>query len=72
LYGNQLLIEEATFKELDLKDPAQSHLLDMGCGRGRIAHHCATLSGGQVFGYNIDPKQIENAIDWAAECNMSD
>ena len=72
LYGNQLLIERATFKELNLKEPAQSHLLDMGCGRGRIAHHFATLSGGQVSGYNIDPNQIENAIDWAAECDMSD
>jgi len=72
LYGNQLLIERATFKELNLKEPAQSHLLDMGCGRGRIAHHFATLSGGQVSGYNIDPNQIENAIDWATECDMSD
>jgi cyclopropane fatty-acyl-phospholipid synthase-like methyltransferase len=33
----------------------QSHLLDMGCGRGRIAHHLATMTGGQVSGYNIDP-----------------
>ncbi len=71
LYGNQLLIERATYKELALKDPAQSHLLDMGCGRGRISHHFATLSGGQVSGYNIDPNQIENAIDWATKCKMS-
>jgi sterol 24-C-methyltransferase len=25
-----------------------------------------------VSGYNIDPNQIESAIDWAAECGMSD
>lgn len=72
LYGNQLLIEKAVFNELNLQKPAQSHLLDMGCGRGRISHHFATLSGGQVSGYNIDPNQIENAIDWATECRMSD
>ena len=36
LYGNQLLCEQAIFKELNLSDPAKSHLLDMGCGRGRI------------------------------------
>ena len=48
LYGNQLLIEQAIYKELNLKQPEQSHLLDMGCGRGRIAHHFATLSGGQI------------------------
>ena len=72
LYGNQLLVEKAVFEELNLNQPEQSHLLDMGCGRGRIAHHFATLSGGQVSGYNIDPNQIENAIDWAAETHMSD
>ena len=72
LYGNQLLCEQAVFKDLNLQDPKASHLLDMGCGRGRIAHHFATMTGGQVSGYNIDPNQIENAIDWAAECKMSD
>jgi sterol 24-C-methyltransferase len=44
----------------------------MGCGRGRVSHYFATLTGGQVCGYNIDPNKIENAIDWAAECGMSD
>jgi sterol 24-C-methyltransferase len=72
LYGNQILVEEAVLKELDLKDPKGSHLLDMGCGRGRISYHFATLTGGQVSGYNIDPNQIESAIDWATECRMSD
>jgi len=72
LYGNQLLIEKSVFEELNLNQPEASHLLDMGCGRGRIANHFATLSGGQVSGYNIDPNQIESAIDWAVETNMSD
>ena len=72
LYGNQLLVEQAVLKELALKNPKHSHLLDMGCGRGRISHYFATLTGGQVSGYNIDPNQIENAIDWATECEMSD
>ncbi len=72
LYGNQLLCEQAVLKELNLQNPEQSHLLDMGCGRGRISHYLATLTGGQVSGYNIDPNQIENAIGWADECGMSD
>ena len=72
LYGNQLICEQAVLKELNLNNSEKPHLLDMGCGRGRIAHYMATLSGGEVSGYNIDPNQIENAIDWAAECNMSD
>lgn len=72
LYGNQLLCERAVLRALQLRDPQRSHLLDMGCGRGRIAHHFATLTGGRVSGYNIDPNQIENAIDWAAQCGMSE
>ena len=72
LYGNQLLCERAVLKELTLTNPKESHLLDMGCGRGRISHFFATLTGGEVSGYNIDPNQIENAVDWAAECGMSD
>ena len=72
LYANQLLCEQAVLKELNLEHPETSHLLDMGCGRGRISHYFATLTGGQVSGYNIDQNEIENAIDWAAECGMSD
>lgn len=72
LYGNQLLVERDVLQQLALKDAARSHLLDMGCGRGRISHHFATLTGGQVSGYNIDTNQLENAEQWAAECGMSD
>lgn len=72
LYDNQILTERAVLEELHLSDPASSHLLDMGCGRGRIAHHFATLTGGQISGYNIDPNQLENAVDWAARTGMSD
>ena len=72
LYGNQLLCEQALLHELNLSNPTTSHLLDMGCGRGRIAHYFASLTGGEVSGYNIDPNQIENADDWAKETSMSD
>lgn len=72
LYGNQLLCEQAVLASLELPRPAESHLLDMGCGRGRISHYFATLTGGQVSGYNIDPDQVENARGWAAQCQMTD
>lgn len=71
LYGNQLLCEQDVLQELNLFDPPNSHLLDMGCGRGRISHYYATLTGGQVSGYNIDANQIENAKNWAKQCGMS-
>ena len=72
LYGNQILCEQDLLAALDLSNPEGSHLLDMGCGRGRISYHLATLTGGQVSGYNIDADQIENAVGWARECDMSD
>lgn len=72
LYGNQLLCEQAVLEDLALRDPGRSHLLDMGCGRGRISHHFAMLTGGRVSGYNIDPNQLESAVDWATECKMMD
>ncbi len=72
VYGNQILCERAVLEDLNLANPAGSHLLDMGCGRGRIAYHIATRTGGRVSGYNIDPNQLENAIDWARRCGMSD
>lgn len=72
LYGNQLLLEQALLADLALANPGASHLLDMGCGRGRVAHHLATLTGGAVSGYNIDPDQVGNAEAWAAESSMSD
>ena len=71
LYGNQLLCEQDLLDNLNLSNPASSHLLDMGCGRGRIAHYLASLTGGEVSGYNIDPNQIENAEDWANETQMT-
>jgi sterol 24-C-methyltransferase len=72
LYGNQLLVERFILDELNLKNPTESHLLDMGCGRGRISHHYASLTGGRVSGYNIDPNQLENAVEWAQQCGMSE
>ncbi|WP_397517376.1 SAM-dependent methyltransferase [Rhodococcus sp. BP22] len=50
----------------------RADICQKGCGRGRIAHHLATLTGGQVSGYNIDPNQLENADEWAARCGISD
>ena len=71
LYHNQILCERELLDELKLANPSGSHLLDMGCGRGRISHHMHTLTKGKVSGYNIDPNQIQNAIDYAAETGTS-
>jgi sterol 24-C-methyltransferase len=67
---NQLEWERRLFATLRVSGP-ESRLLDIGCGRGRIAHHLATLSGGKVSGFNIDAYQVGNAREYAAAEGMS-
>lgn len=60
---NQLLYEESIARHIGLK-PADK-VLDLGCGRGRVAAHISHYSGGaRVTGLNIDPDQITQAQDF--------
>lgn len=68
LYANQLLIEKHVVGTL--KVGGDSKILDIGCGRGRIAHFAASLTGGAVSGFNIDESQVENAKAYAKETGM--
>ena len=61
IFDNQLLWEEAMADSLDLTPG--SRVLDLGCGRGRVAHHVASYSGARVTGINIDRTQIRMAQD---------
>ena len=56
---NQLLYEESIARDLGLKPG--DRVLDIGCGRGRVAAHMAKFSGAQITGINIDPNQIAQA-----------
>ncbi|KAL1845764.1 hypothetical protein Plec18167_004997 [Paecilomyces lecythidis] len=56
---NQLLYEETIAQDIGLK-PGDK-VLDLGCGRGRVAAHMAQYSGAHVTGLNIDPNQIAQA-----------
>ena len=70
LYGNQLLHEQQVIARLNVS--SESHILDIGCGAGRIAHYAASLTGGSVSGFNIDDDQIRNAIAYAQETGLQD
>jgi sterol 24-C-methyltransferase len=70
VYGNQLLFEEDMALSLDVG--AGDKLLDLGCGRGRIAHHVARLTGAKVMGLNIGEDQVANAKEYAASTGMGD
>lgn len=56
---NQLLYEESIARHLELK-PGDK-VLDLGCGRGRVAAHMAKYSGARVTGLNIEPDSIAQA-----------
>ncbi|KAI1496847.1 S-adenosyl-L-methionine-dependent methyltransferase [Biscogniauxia marginata] len=66
---NQLLTEESIAKEIGLKPGMK--VLDLGCGRGRVAAHMTSFCGAQVTGLNIDSNQIAQAEEFNRACGFS-
>lgn len=65
IFLNQILYEESIAKELRLAP--NSRILDIGCGRGRVAAHMHLLTGAEVTGLNIDCDQVDSAIAFTKE-----
>ena len=66
-----MIWEKRVFDTLALgENENDAHLLDIGCGRGRISHHAATHTGARVSGFNIDARQIDNAKAYANATGM--
>lgn len=61
--ANQNLFEEMFSKQIDMK--AGDRVLDLGCGKGRVAAHLASYSGASITGINIDQGQLDNAAAFA-------
>jgi len=70
VFANQILFEQKMARDLDIT--SNFRVLDIGCGRGRIAAHMATLTGAKVTGINIDKTQLENAENYAVLKALSD
>lgn len=68
--GNQLLYEESIAEHIGLK-PGDK-VLDLGCGRGRVAAHMTQYSGAHVTGLNIDPNQIAQARSYNEKLGFKD
>ena len=66
---NQNLFERKMSRDLNMKKGDK--ILDVGCGRGRIASHMASMSGAHVTGMNIDADQLEAARKFAAGNGLS-
>ncbi|CAJ2500845.1 Uu.00g036980.m01.CDS01 [Anthostomella pinea] len=65
---NQLLNEESIAAEVGLKPGMK--VLDLGCGRGRVAAHMTSFSGVEVTGLNIDENQVAQAREFNQECGF--
>lgn len=70
IIANQILFEKKMAQDLGVKQGG--HILDIGCGRGRIASHIASLTGAHVTGINIDTDQLECARRFALGKNLSE
>lgn len=70
IIDNQTLFEEQMMDQLKIKP--RDTVLDIGCGRGRIAHHVAYRTGSHVIGINIDKSQIESAMNYTVLTNFMD
>lgn len=70
LRGQQRLWEEKMARDIGARPGAR--ILDVGCGRGRIANDIIVRTGAHVTGLNIDPTQLENARSFARRKGLSD
>jgi sterol 24-C-methyltransferase len=68
VYENQKLYERQMADYLQIGP--QSKALDLGCGRGRIAHHVASYTGAHVTGLNVDKEQIGLAKEYAEQTGL--
>ena len=67
---NQLLYEESIANDIGLQ--RGDKVLDLGCGRGRVAAHMTQYTGAHVTGLNIDPNQIAQAHDYNEKIGFKD
>jgi len=66
---NQLLFEKMFCQWLGMK--SGDKVLELGCGRGRVAAHLASITGAHITGINIDQSQIDNAVKFAKKQGLS-
>ena len=67
--GNQDLFEQKMMRDIGAAE--EMRVLDIGCGRGRVANHVATHTGADVTGINIDPSQVRLANEYAERTGLA-
>lgn len=69
VYTNQKLYE--TWMSEHLRIGPSDRVLDIGCGRGRVAHFVASRTGAHVTGINIASEQVKAARSYADRTGLS-
>lgn len=70
IIANQSLFEKKMAHDLGIKK--KDRILDIGCGRGRVASHMALETGAHVTGINLDNNQLEAARKFALGSGLSE
>lgn len=70
IYENQMLFERKMSRDLNIQ--AGDHVLDIGCGRGRVAAHMASITHANLVGLNIDDTQLNSAKKFAHLSGLAD
>ena len=67
---NQILFEKKFSQQLGMK--AGDKVLELGCGKGRVAAHLASITGAHITGINIDQGQLDNAANFVKKNDLSE
>jgi sterol 24-C-methyltransferase len=70
IFENQILIERKFAEWLGMK--ANDKVFELGCGRGRVAAHLASITGAHITGINIDQGQLDDATSFAKQNGLSE
>lgn len=68
IINNQLLFEAHFCKSLEMKPGDKA--FELGCGRGRVAAHLASISGADITAINIDQTQLDDAVAFSKKNDL--
>ncbi len=70
ILANQVLFERRFADQIGMK--GGFHVLELGCGKGRVAAHLAGLTGASITGINIDQGQLDSANQFAKRNGLTE
>lgn len=69
IFDNQILFERRFSQQIGMKKG--DRVLELGCGKGRVAAHLASATGSNITGINIDQGQLDDAISFSEKNGLN-